>query len=405
MALAVIAPAEAVALEPAFDPSIRDYTVTCDQPVRVRARTVRLEPGEAMRFRVGGRRYHARCVPADFPQWTTERTGEPAAKLIALAPSLGRERTAYSVIVDGHGVPIWWMRAPRESPFDFEVLPGGTVAWFPWTFGRTYSQGAYVRQRLDGTPLGTIGAGVNHHDLQPLPNGNLLVTAYPAREHVDLTAIGGPADATVLDAEVRELTPRGRVAWSWNAKDHLTLDGLTFPLDAIRVPYRDGTAYDLDHVNSVAPAPNGDVIVSLRHRGAVYRIRRDGRVRWKLGGFGGQHDARLLADGTVTLYDNGTGLGRPPRALRYRIERTKARLLEEITDPDVGASPYCGSARRLANGHWLIAWAPAPLVTETDARGRRVLALHFATASTYRAVPVTSVTRTQLRRAMDAQVR
>lgn len=36
--------------------------------------------------------------------------------------------------------------------------------------------------------------------------------------------------------------------------------------------------------------------------------------------FGGQHDARREPDGTVALHDNGTGLNRPPRAVRYRLD-------------------------------------------------------------------------------------
>ena len=67
--------------------------------------------------------------------------------------------------------------------------------------------------------------------------------------------------------------------------------------------------------------------------------------------FGGQHDARLLPDGTLTVFDNRTDLSDPrPRAVRFRIDE-QARTptyLWSITDPAISFSICCGSARRLA---------------------------------------------------------
>ena len=91
-------------------------------------------------------------------------------------------------------------------------------------------------------------------------------------------------------------------------------------------------ALDLIHTNSVSLAPDGtgDLIISARSLDAVLRIRRnpggadDGRILWKLGGttpqsngtvhytmtgdplgsFLRQHDAALLANGNVVLFDN-----------------------------------------------------------------------------------------------------
>ena len=52
---------------------------------------------------------------------------------------------------------------------------------------------------------------------------------------------------------------------------------------------------------------------------------------------GAQHDARLLPDGTLTVFDNRTNLGtQAPRAVRFRINRAggTATLLQSITDPE-----------------------------------------------------------------------
>jgi hypothetical protein len=106
--------------------------------------------------------------------------------------------------------------------------------------------------------------------------------------------------------------------------------------------------------------------------------------------FSGQHFARLQAKGTLTVHDNGTNPGRPPRALRFRID-TKARtakLLEAVSDPAVKASLCCGSAVRFADGRWLVSWGGQSVVGENGPRGMPLWRLTFgASLFSYRAIP------------------
>ena len=194
-------------------------------------------------------------------------------------------------------------------------------------------------------------------------------------------------------------------------------------------PLRDGRlAYDIVHLNSV-DVRGHRVVISMRHTDAVYELdKRTGKIVWKLGGtrtgkslsfagdplgarsFGGPHDPRLTADGRhLTLFDNGTLRDRPPRAVRYSIDRSArtATLLESVTDPAVRVSLCCGNARRLPGGHWAIAWGGDFVVTETDADGRRVLTLEFGgERQSYRVDPVVSkaLSTSDFRRGMDAQL-
>lgn len=244
---------------------------------------------------------------------------------------------------------------------------------------------------------------------------------------MDLSAYGKPSDATVLDAEVQEVTPAGTRVWSWSSQGHIDpaetgrwWDGLA----PNRLP--DGRdAYDYLHINSVEPDSDG-LILSLRHTDAIYRISRsDGNVVWKLGGtttaesltvsgdplgytFGGQHDARREPDGTVTIHDNGTGLGRAPRAVRFQVDETTgtADLVESVSDPDVTVSLCCGSARRLDAGGWLVGWGNLgnPTVGGYAADGSPTFRLRVPDGFVYRAVPVprSEVGAAQLRQGMDA---
>ena len=132
-------------------------------------------------------------------------------------------------------------------------------------------------------------------------------------------------------------------------------------------------------MNAIEPVGDDAILISLRHTDAVYKIdKATGDVIWKLGGtwtpksltvtddpqgaypLGGQHDVRLQPDGTITIHDNDTNLPSPPqRVVRYEIDEAThtAKLVEQKTDPEAPGSFYCcGSARRSADGSWLISW-------------------------------------------------
>jgi hypothetical protein len=424
------------ALAPSFDPGISDYVVRCGlDPVNVSGvaapgtmvmlngqqsgvvggafeTDVALGSGEALTIQAVGasetRRYHVRCLPPDFPPWDFDRLGTPAHEFYVVAPT---RRTApgagtYVVIFDDNGVPMWWYDAP-VSLSDAKVLSTGLVAW-----ARSNGSG-YELRRLDGTLVRTVsfvGSSTGEHELQEA-GANFLVMTYKTRATTeDLGFCGGAADQTVQDSAIQEIDASGDVVWSWNSKDHIGLDEIT----SRWCPSVITGSHDLVHMNSIEP--NGDsIVISLRRTDSVYSISRDtGEVEWKLGGttipesltpvndpsgtdpLAGQHDARILADGTLTVHDNATNAAdaRAARAVRYAIDEQAgtATLLEAVSDPEVPVAGCCGSARRSADGAWLMSWGQASQVTEFAAGGARTFRLGFGPLSTgpfsYRAVPV-----------------
>jgi hypothetical protein len=396
---------------------------------------VSLEPGQAFTFTVtdggGSTTHNVRCLPADLRLWRVQRRGTPVSRWIAFAPTQRLDKpygAPYNVIADSWGVPVWWKLDRDVVPTNTTVWPDGTVVW-----GRqdgAESHAGWARVTLDGTrmsDLDTAGRHADHHDIQLLSNGNHLMIAYVPRPHVDLSRLGGSRDVTVFDGQVQELTPEGRLVWSWSTRGHLRL-GETERWRVHRGDsrFRGERAVDLAHVNSVQYAgPN--LLLSARNANAVYLVRRrDGRILWKLGGthrsfslkvkgdrygrwpLDGQHDARMHADGTVSVHDNGAfRRGRRPRMVRYRINRrTKtAQLVQRIRDRKVGHSYCCGSARRLGKGHWLLDWGSRSLIEEVTGRGRSVLAITLRNHMfSYRAQPVPrgAVSREALRAGMNA---
>lgn len=382
--------------------------------------TVQLEAGQGVvvRMKSSGRvsTYRVRCLPKGFPKWSSERRGSTQAQWYLIAP-VGGHSMRWVAFFDHDGVPVWWKHT-EGRPFNATLLGDGDLVWYRYLKSKFGVNGdaSYEEHTLDGAlvrRLATVGVPTDFHELQQLPNGDFLLDAYRPRRHVDLRADGGPRDATVYDAEIQEIAPDGKRVWRWSSRGRID------PSEARRWwshlggrPRRNPPSepgYDVVHLNSISPDGDG-LVISARHTDALYRIdRATGRVDWKLGGtrtpqsltilgdpkygsrtFGGQHDVRVLPDGSVTVFDNGTYRGRPPRAVRYVIDtraRT-ARLVEELTDPQAPESQWGGSTRKLPGGNWVTGWGGLPLMTETTPSGKRVFRLTLRDGSLYRALPV-----------------
>ena len=430
-------------LQPGFSPRVSDYAVRCpDRSVAIRGRgyrgpeSVPVEPGQAFKFRVRrkGRRsrHFARCLPDDFPTWRFRRVGPQARQWYLITPgiSFSNPIKPFIAVFDRHGAPLWWYRSPTGVAHDAKIIDGD-IAYAEAPPGGVFGAEdrlAYRIRRPDGRlvrSIRAVGPPTDFHDLQVIGR-DYLVLAYHPREHVDLSAYGGPADATILDSEIQRIDRRGRLVWSWSSKDHIGLDETErwWPFIVSHPStLTDGSeAYDATHINSIEPVGD-DLVISLRHTDAVYRIRMsNGRVRWKLGGtktrrslrvvgdpadhpLGGQHDARIW-NGTVTIHDNGTDLHRPPRAVRYAIDtkRRTATLRESLIDPRVSVSLCCGSAQKLAGGDWLIGWGGEGVSSLLTPHGRLISRFTFPEIFSYRtlAEPETALARSELRAGMNA---
>jgi hypothetical protein len=435
----------APSLFPSFRFDIRNYVVRCnDGPVTVNGHTspqwkakvanypylsgdfteaVPLSTGQS--FTIDARRvgtsktysFYVRCLPDDFPTYTYTRSGPVSPKYFSANNFKTSLDKRYGIIFDARGVPIWWIHAPAGDP---RVLPNGDVLWF----NRAATPNQWEIHRLDGSlvsTINTVGPNADPHDLQPTGNGDYLLGAYVRQSHVDTSAYGGSSDADVANAELQEVTPGGGLVWDWKSQDQIALSetGRYWPW-AINHPVPAG--YDILHWNSIEP-DGGSVIASFRHLDAVYKIQKStGNIAWKLGGtttgrsltvtndkysytLGAQHDARLLPGGSLTVFDNRSNLGEPPRAERFRIDEKNrtAALLQAISDPSVKRSNCCGSARRLSNGDWLIDWGQNDPIGGYTAQGERTFLLKFDGNFSYRAEPVPdgAVSAQELRQAMD----
>jgi hypothetical protein len=431
-------------LFPEFQTGVLDYVVRCDPnipvAVHVTAPTSTFVSvaghyprggifGESVTQRVGQRfdiqvntdpssdvhsTYHVRCLPSDFPSWSAQRNGTPEAAFFATtllsAPNTGKN---YSAVFDTNGVPIWWLR-DKTGTFMLTPLPGqhlGTIAGDLVE----YDLNGQVVQRF--SPVG----GSDFHEVIRLANGN-YVMATQALQPCDLTSWGLSASENCINHVFEELQPPATlggtptVVWQWDASQHISVTETTANWRSVNVGF-----FDPYHVNSIEDSGDG-YIISFRHLDAVYKIdKATGNIVWKLGGVpraeslqivgdalngtSGQHDARLLSDGTVSIHDNGTGPLRQPRVIRYAIDATDktATLVQEVRDSAVTSSTCCGSARRLPGGDWVVGWGSTPLITENRPDGSEVFRL--TGTFVYRGVPILpgEFTADEFRAGMDVQ--
>lgn len=376
-----------------------------------------VRPGEDFRIEVTdeGRRssYHVRCLPSDFPPWQFDVVHGSMPNLL-FAVSVRDGSHPWVIVFDGRGTPRWWYSPPTRALWA-QVLRDGSVAWAR-SFGDGYGMDPRMAHEIR-SPSGellrlvrTRDSIVDGHELLELENGNFLVDSY-APHRANLRPVGGPGRAAVVAAQVEEIDPGGRVRWRWNSRRHIRFGETGRWWHNVLSNAKHGLGslptFDPVHINSIEPRGKHQLVISSRHTDAVYGIDREtGNVVWKLGGtetpqslrvvnaperwlFGGQHDARVGSDDTLTVHDNAKGRPHRPRILFFRLEPAadRAVYLRKLEDPRVKSSHCCGSARQLAEGGWLVAWGDNPLVTAFDRRGRIAFRLGLPT-STFRAVPV-----------------
>ncbi|MDH3755736.1 MAG: aryl-sulfate sulfotransferase [Acidimicrobiia bacterium] len=410
-----------VAVFPAFAEDHHDYGVRCAAGVNALDVTVtapgagsitvdgavvdsgttvvrNVSAGDATVVAVDGVEYWHRCLPDDWPVYTIDRPAEPGPGYYLVmfgwftAAAIDPSGT-FVAVLDTYGVPVWYKRT-RDRVIDQKLLSDGTIAW-----QETSSPRSYEMHELDGSITRVVradGIDTDNHEYLELPNGNDLVMSYVPRPGVDLTALGLTANETALDGYLQEVDPDGNAVWEWRSQDHIAVEETIF------------STTDLIHLNSAERTAAGDYLISGRSVG-VYLI--DGTtkaIKWKLGGsttpesltlvndpLGGptyQHDARMLPDGTVTIFDNRSfTMGEGARAVQYEIDTTAipptATLIWEKPRADLFASFFIGAARRQPDGNTVITWGGLqPLFEEVDILGDRLFALEMTGHFLYRAV-------------------
>ncbi len=278
-------------------------------------------------------------LPAAVAELALEVAGTPPGEYLLVNLLQGRD-PGVLVAFDGQGTLRWYRLFEGSHPvIEAKQLPGGNVLAFVGSSpGWTLEHGAYVEVSPSGELLRTFRATPpfytdGHEALLTdagTPEERIHLLGYESRT-VELAPFGFSGTGPVVGHVIQRLLPSGEAEFTWNAFDHVALDELVNPIQPGQIE-----GFDYDHPNSLELDPRGDYLVSFRNLDALFLVdRTTGAVHWRLGGnrsdftfvddplggFSGQHDARLLPGDRLLLFDNGT-LHDPPtsRAVEYELD-------------------------------------------------------------------------------------
>jgi len=246
--------------------------------------------------------------------------------------------------VNMQGQIIWEYVLPQNlkrytNPgFDVEWLPNDTILFV------LPRKGVYEINR-DGDIVWSYVDRKVSHDADRLPNGNTLV-------------VFGGSDQRG-DAQVKEISPKGKIVWAWYAKDHFR-----------RSPYKDIYHDGWTHTNAASRLANGNTLISLRNFNFVVEVDSRGSIVRTLGEgiFHYQHDPEMLPNGNLLVANHHI----PHRAIEFDPKTGEIVWQSPIFERD--AAP-ARDADRLPNGNTLITGSTK--IVEVTAEGRIVWAFRL----------------------------
>jgi len=321
--------------------------------------------------------------------------GEPAYYLLTAEGPRGQHGP---LIIDRQGGLVWFRQAQNggfATDFNVQSYRGKPVLTW-WESGQhtssTISIGAGACYIADSSYniIAVIrakhGLRTDFHELNLTDRGTALITSC-SRRPADLRRSGGRRHSYVWSGIVQEIDiATGELVFSWDSLDHV-------PINETLHYFYDGTSwdpFDYFHINSIAVADDGNLLISARNTCTVYKVdRRTGRVLWRLGGrssdfalgpgvrFWWQHHVREPRPGVLTLFDDGATPAREPQSRGLLLDldtgTRRCTLRRAYTSPARPRAHNQGSMQLLPNGTVLVGWGSEPSFSHFTADGAQVL--------------------------------
>ena len=286
-------------------------------------------------------------IPPDLAKIKITATGTLSSQF-ALVHLFSEDGFKGYALVESSGRIVWHYRT-RDYPFGAGRRANGNFVFMDKGYGlvEVDRAGAVVHELRQRDAEHEM-----HHGIVVSPRNTVLYLAF--------------------DTEPFEGNPlKGEAIWEWNpdtgedVKRWRSWDFLSPALDRSA-----RTAGAWLHANSLYVGPGGNVLVSFHYLDQVISIAPDWKsVQWRLGGVrrtipipadqqpSAQHTAAEITRGRVLVFDNRTGLaGTYSRAAEFSIDGGKATLQWQWRPQKDNYSSAVGSARRLPNGHTLVAF-------------------------------------------------
>jgi len=314
-------------------------------------------------------------LPGDLPRYVAGGP-DPSPGYVVFAAG------KYGLAIDNTGRVVWYQRFPDGPGLNFEAEPTGHYVARPTTADPTD-----LDLWVEVDPLGNVtrtlgcarGLEPRFHDLILDPGGSYWIMCDETRT-MDLTAVGGVANAQVTGTVVQHLSATGAVLFDWSPFDH-------FDITDLEPAGRVGPTVNWTHGNALDLDTDGNLIVSFRSLNELTKIdTHTGAVLWRMGGlrdqfdflgapagapgFARQHGLRVTGPGRFVLLDNlGDSTGTRAERYVYDADAHTAQLEASYGPSPAVTVPLGGSTQDLPGGRTLVSFGPTGRVQEYDASG------------------------------------
>ena len=290
------------------------------------------------------------------------------------------DATVVLMSVSGNELQRWTPPEPSRG-LNARLMPSGDLL----LIGRDHSPDAYgegylARMSWEGELDWKADIGA-HHDVEPLTGDRLIVLTEKVRYEFEPWKHCGLRDMGVLLMDGAGRTIKELFLYPSLASDpdrlqlvHGKAKKRTSPADVLHVnsvDWIEGSVKDPLH-----PAHGRRVILmAVRHQHAVAMVDwDDGSLVWAWGQ--GRvlfpHDARLLGNGNVLLFDNGAAQRPWSRILEVDPRTDKVVWRYRAENPEDFYSEARGTCQRLANGNTLVSESDEGSAFEVTPEGRVV---------------------------------
>jgi len=268
--------------------------------------------------------------------------------------------TAWLIDMEGRFVHCWEMpNRPGEYGIllpDGKLLYAGKVLPGPMIAGG--SGGVLLEADWDGNIVWKYEDKYLHHSFYRMDNGNTMVIRWvPTPETIAAKVRGGVPgsehEGTMWTDSFQEITPTGEVVWEWLGYEHLDPEmDVICPL----CPRREWT-----HANACFVLPNEDILVTFRTTDTIAIIDRGtGEIKWRwgVGELAHPHDATMLNNGNILVFDNGIhrriGTRNYSRVVEVNPDTGKIEWEYKEDPPSKFYASFISGCQRLPDGNTLI---------------------------------------------------
>jgi hypothetical protein len=329
---------------------------------------------------------------------TTNSPGTAPGDLFA-AP-YGGPGPSGPMIFEQSGNLVWFHPLPRGTEatnLQVQQLDGQPV--LTWWQGRIppqgFGQGEEIIDNSSYRQIGSVHAGNGYladlHEFHITPQGTALLTVFDPI-YCNLSSLGGPSGGAVTDSIFQEIDLKtGLVRREWDSLDHVALSESYSSATSANTVW----PFDYFHLNSIDQLANGRTLISARNTSTLYELNTlTGQVLTRIGGRHStvklargaatayQHDATALANGTISVFDNG-GVPKVHAQSRGLILSVNPQTDTDsvLAEYDHPAPPLSsgsqGDVQALEGGGVFIGWGAEPYFSEFSASGQLLYDAHM----------------------------